>query len=320
MAIGALADMAQNDMKNRYNTRQQQRTFGMQKALNQQGSELALQMWKDTNFGAQRRELEKAGLNAGLLYGGSGGGGTTANTGSGGSAPSATPSQMEGMGMQSALMAGQLEMMKAQANKANAEAENIRGVGKDNTIEDTNVKSSQAELIKLQSRNQEILNNINNMTSDDVINTVKANYNKAEGEASKAIAEGRYSEGTAKANMEKLQQEALNSIFQGTAIKAGIKLTEEQTRKISEELAQGWEELYQKARANDNQKGMVNIAGFKAKLDEILGKANIDLRAKELMLRGAEAFVGSLGKKSTTNSHTSTPNGETYHSSTTTTR
>ena len=37
-----------------------------------------LQMWKDTNFGAQRNEMEKAGLSVGLMYGN--GGGSAAST------------------------------------------------------------------------------------------------------------------------------------------------------------------------------------------------------------------------------------------------
>ena len=40
-----------------------------------------LQMWKDTNFGAQRREMEDAGLSAGLMYGN--GGGQAASTAGG---------------------------------------------------------------------------------------------------------------------------------------------------------------------------------------------------------------------------------------------
>ena len=40
-----------------------------------------LQMWKDTNFGAQRNEMEKAGLSVGLMYGN--GGGSAASTAGG---------------------------------------------------------------------------------------------------------------------------------------------------------------------------------------------------------------------------------------------
>ena len=72
----------------------QERQFRMQKELNIQAKDLALQQWKDTNYNAQRKELEKAGLNVGLMYGGSGGGGVTASTGSGGSAPSQAPNKL----------------------------------------------------------------------------------------------------------------------------------------------------------------------------------------------------------------------------------
>ena len=40
-----------------------------------------LQMWKDTNFGAQRDEMEKEGLSVGLMYGN--GGGSAASTAGG---------------------------------------------------------------------------------------------------------------------------------------------------------------------------------------------------------------------------------------------
>ena len=40
-----------------------------------------LQMWKDTNFGAQRAGMEKAGLSVGLMYGN--GGGQAASTAGG---------------------------------------------------------------------------------------------------------------------------------------------------------------------------------------------------------------------------------------------
>lgn len=55
-------------------------------------NEQALQMWKDTNASAQVKELDKAGLSRGLMYGGGGAGGSTmgnasAQGGSAGSAP-----------------------------------------------------------------------------------------------------------------------------------------------------------------------------------------------------------------------------------------
>ena len=67
-----------------------------------------LQMWKDTNFGAQRGEMEDAGLSVGLMYGN--GGGSAASTAGGSatqpSAPNTNPVevalQQESMGLYSA--------------------------------------------------------------------------------------------------------------------------------------------------------------------------------------------------------------------------
>lgn len=60
--------------------------YERQRLLNQQGKDLSLQQWQETNYPAQMAMLKKAGLNPALLYGMSGGGATTSQTGSGGSA------------------------------------------------------------------------------------------------------------------------------------------------------------------------------------------------------------------------------------------
>jgi len=57
-----------------------------QMRLNQQGHQLQMDMWKATSYPAQVKMMQEAGLNPGLLYGQSGGGGTTAGSQSGGAA------------------------------------------------------------------------------------------------------------------------------------------------------------------------------------------------------------------------------------------
>ena len=58
-----------------------------------------LQMWKDTNFGAQRAEMEDAGLSVGLMYGGSGAG-STSTAGGQATQPSGPTSNPIGMALQ----------------------------------------------------------------------------------------------------------------------------------------------------------------------------------------------------------------------------
>ena len=81
-----------------------------------------LQMWQDTNYSAQIDQMKKAGVNPALLYGQSGGGGTT----TGGSTPgingTGAPSgggeilAMQGMGLQTQMMQANIELAKSQAN------------------------------------------------------------------------------------------------------------------------------------------------------------------------------------------------------------
>lgn len=291
--VGVMGDEWTRQNQRNDNKRYQNRQAVLNEEMAQRNQERAKEMWDYTNFENQVKHLKGANLNTALMYGGSGAGGATTSGGQGSGVGMPTASPVQG----GTLMAVQnmKEMALMDAQKANIEADTQNKLADaTNKGADTTLKGATTALTNLQSENQKLLTSITADSKEDVLGTIRANYNKAEGEAAQAVAKGRYAEGTAEAEMKKLQQEAVNTILQAEAIKAGVQLTEEQTRRISEELAQGWEELYQKGRANDNQAGMVNIAGFKAKLDEILGKANLDLRAKELMIRGAEAFMNGV--------------------------
>ncbi len=65
-----------------------------QKKLNEHGREQSMNMWRDTNYAAQVKEMEKAGLSVGGMYGGSGASGATSNAGSGGGASGGSPAQV----------------------------------------------------------------------------------------------------------------------------------------------------------------------------------------------------------------------------------
>ena len=93
-----------------------------------------LQMWKDTNFGAQRGEMEKAGLSVGLMYGG--GSGQAASTAGGDgmqpSGPKMNPVeaalQQQAMGLQLKQIEAQNKLANAETAKTLAEANKIAGV------------------------------------------------------------------------------------------------------------------------------------------------------------------------------------------------
>lgn len=107
-----------------------------QRNLNKQGQELQLDTWNKTNAAAQRKHYEDAGLNVGMMYGGSGAGGATTGSQGGGSAASgqaAAPMDI-GNAMQAGLMAAQIDNIKADTNLKEKDA------GKSESITDMNVE------------------------------------------------------------------------------------------------------------------------------------------------------------------------------------
>ena len=72
-----------------------------------------LQMWKGTNFGAQRNEMEKAGLSVGLMYG-SGGGSAASTAGGTATQPNAPKTNPIEVGLQQQALGLQLKQIEAQ--------------------------------------------------------------------------------------------------------------------------------------------------------------------------------------------------------------
>ena len=141
--LGGLFKRNNNGLKNQQKLMQQaweyeKEGMGLQYNYGQQAADAEykrnLQMWKDTNFGAQRAEMEDAGLSVGLMYGN--GGGQAAST-AGGSAtqpsgaktnPVEVALQQESLGLQLKQIEAQNRLANAEATKTMAEANKIAGV------------------------------------------------------------------------------------------------------------------------------------------------------------------------------------------------
>lgn len=125
-AIGGVMDMINNN-QNMKNQRElmdiankhtkEQTAFNKAKQL---------EMWKETNAPAQREMLEKAGLNVGLMYGGSGAGGSTATNLATGSAGTPSAPQMGNNKLMAIEAMKNLELLDAQVKKTEAEADSIQ--------------------------------------------------------------------------------------------------------------------------------------------------------------------------------------------------
>lgn len=127
-AMTGLSMIGQN-RRNRRAFRQQKKLMDLQMqnqmGLNQQGHQLAMDMWNQTNYGAQVEHMKEAGLNPALMYGQAGAGGQT-GSGSGGSAAGGGAPAIQPMDMQNMLIG-------AQISKLNAETKNIE---KDTSVKD----------------------------------------------------------------------------------------------------------------------------------------------------------------------------------------
>lgn len=134
-----------------------------------------LQMWKDTNFGAQRNEIEKAGLSVGLMYGN--GGGSAAST-AGGTAtqPNAPKTNPIEVGLQQQALGLQLKQIEAQNKLANAET--AKTLAEANKIAGVDTKGQD-----LENKWQEIENRIQ-LSKENI---AAANVTEANANAQKAV-------------------------------------------------------------------------------------------------------------------------------------
>ena len=91
--------MGLNKWQNKQQVKQQDKLQKQQieglKEMGKFNQQLAMETWEKTNYAAQRKQLEKAGLNVGLMYQGSGQGGTT----SGGTASGVSGATASGDGI-----------------------------------------------------------------------------------------------------------------------------------------------------------------------------------------------------------------------------
>lgn len=130
IALGAINDKRQLKQQKKLSEQQ----LGIDKQMTDYSYQKQLEMWKNTNYEAQKEQMQQAGLNPGLLYGMSGGGGVT--TGSGAASSKGTQAPSGGgealgimqMKLQTELLQAQKDNIESQTNKNNVEAAKTAGV------------------------------------------------------------------------------------------------------------------------------------------------------------------------------------------------
>ncbi|AXH77323.1 MAG: DNA pilot protein [Microviridae sp.] len=237
-----------------------------QMALNQQGQNLQMQTWRDTNYPAQVAMLKEAGLNPSLLYGKGGGGGATTGSQGGGSASMGQAQQANPMGiesiMQMNIMKAQTELIEAQKNKTIAETPKTGNLG-DTSIEGTKARAeadrASANESNMRSKALEIANAYSAQEKETVI------AKQAE-ETKKIALENQWTQEQWINNTKLLEREVLGKYLENELTKTKTDMTETQIKQIKTEIVQKWTELSQKATGLDQEAQKIELEKFKAEI------------------------------------------------------
>lgn len=286
--LGFIGDQYTAGQNQDFANRQGDKQYKRQRELNQQGKDLALQMWNDTNYSAQMMQAEKAGLNKNLLYGGSGGGGVTASTGSGGSAPS-VQSQNSNSGFSAGIgQMSQLGMMKAQQDLMEAQKDNVEANTNKTNIEASNIEEpivagvsktlAERDKVKADTTGQEITNEVTGETKEEEKQRIKAEANKTTGEARSAMVKGDIDTSTRPEVIMYMKGQVVGQKLEQalTEARTGASLQEVQNmkqavRKMQAEISQGWEKLSQSEREVQIKKMEAELKSMYPNLGEVWG-------------------------------------------------
>ncbi len=194
-----------------------------QEKLNTTAYNRQMQMWEDTNFDAQRKQMEKAGLSVGMMYGGNGGGGSTVGSGATGQASGGhAPQQGMDIGsiVQATMAATQQELMRAQTKKIEEEAQAQKI---DNEIMETGY-----------GKEAKVAENSNRASS-----AISEGQILFEGKETPTNMFERLSHN----EKEQLFTETIGMKIENEAKKANVELTKQQTEEIWHRIRQNWAQI-----------------------------------------------------------------------------
>lgn len=214
--------------------------------MGQFNKQMALDLWKETNYPQQVEQMRKAGLNVGLMYKGAGPGGST-NVSPGqmpstSGAPRANLGMALQMGLQSAMTAAQIENVKAdtalkqtQAGQSKAQTEY--------TGAQTVSEGLRQQYQTFQNTLAEIQTKKEGATLPDQINSIKAAAIRMYNETRSAAAKANVDEASQQNAISKADSEATAAALEVYLKQANIIQTGQQTEAIKANIAKIGEEI-----------------------------------------------------------------------------
>lgn len=282
IAGGAIA--ANRQFKN------EKKLMGLQAKYNKEQakytSDLQKDMWDYTNYENQMQHIKNAGLNPALLYGMSGGGGTTTGSAHAEGVSNAGTTAV-GMGLNAAKLLSEIRLINAQADKTDKEGKKIAGVDTDLARAQENLANFTAKLMESKGR----------LTEVDIDNAKKYG-NKLVEETRLLETQADIAEETKENEIEKNAQELLNMQWEGIKKQFEAELTSEEVKIAKEKLEMLWFGLITDRRNSDAAK---ENAYTKAKeLEELVKKWNKELDqgdqriTQDYILGGADLVVNFI--------------------------
>ena len=278
--LGGLFKKNNNSLKNQQELMQQQWEYekegmGLQYNYGQQAAEAEYQrnlnMWKATSYGAQTREMEKAGLSKGLMYG-NGGGQAASTAGGDGMQPSGprmnpveAALQQQSIGLQLKQIEAQNKLANAETAKTLAEANKIAGV-------DTEGQELQNKWREIENRIQLSKENI----AAANVTEANANAQKAVELWSQEILNTKYLDKTQEERVTKLVAEIALLQKEGAVQDSIVDVNYNTARKIQKEVENFYYEMITKRMSAEAAKEQAAAMVDKIAKDYELGKGHLD--------------------------------------------
>lgn len=244
------------------------------------------EMWRYTNYTNQIKEMKKAGVGMGMLYGGSGAGGTST---AGAQAAPVSQGQFKtentGMGMSEVANAmADIKLKEAQAENLDANTEKLKGVDTDKTKAEIADLSQGVENKKAQEKlteAQEYLTKIQGFNekemSEDKINEVMWNAQKAWAVTKTALNDAWISDKT-------MEDKAAIIAGEAAAVSLGNQLTQAQITQVRQSIKNSIAEIHLK-------KGSQDIEWWKAQVQKNLAEAGLNLAQQKIVIDAIGAVI-----------------------------
>lgn len=262
---GAVLGIASNIAGNAGSWRREKKRQALQIAGNKELSDYQLkqqlELWEKTGYGAQKKQLQEAGLNPALMYGMGGGGGQTAaaSAGAGVSSQNAgyqMPTEGIAMGIQMGMMDAQRKLLEAQARNLEADTANKPKVGENIEASTRNLESlttnteAKTALAKVELTIQQTEAKIKTATAQDIIDMASWAEVQARENLEKASRENFIGKATQNAAIDTIRARYVTALLENQQIRAQIGLTEQMTaterQKVTnmvQELMMKWDSL-----------------------------------------------------------------------------